>query len=131
MSKTYGTLSSLDLALCSSSIVDRFSWTVLDDLYTSDHFPVTLDYIQDSPTACIPKFNFNKADWKKFEVETKEVDPFNAHMDHDNMNTYFKEFTLNAAKQSIPMSSNNIKKRTVPWWNGELSDLVREKTLFK
>ena len=100
----------------------------MDDLYTSDHFPVVIDYIQDSPMARIPKFNFDKADWNKFNVLTKEIDSFNVQRDHNDMDAYFMEFTLKAAKESIPMSGNTtITKRTVPWWNGELSDIVKEK----
>ena len=126
-SKTHGTMSSIDLALCSPNVVDQFDWIVLDDLYTSDHFPIIIEYIQDHPTPSIPKFNFEKADWNKFDNLTMHIDPFNEQKDHNESNTYFTEFVINAAKASIPMCKNNPRKRTVPWWNEELSDLVKKK----
>ena len=41
-SKAHGTYSSIDLSICSGNIVDKFEWNVLDDLYSSDHFPVLI-----------------------------------------------------------------------------------------
>ena len=126
-SRSHGTMSSIDLSICSSNIVDQFTWIVLDDLYTSDHFPIVLEYLQDHPTPTIPKFNLEKADWDRFDNLTKQIDQFNDRKDHNETNTYFTEFVINAAKESIPMCKNIPHKRTVPWWNDELSDLVKEK----
>ena len=57
-SKTHCSCSSIDLSLCSSSIVDMFEWHVLDDSYTSDHYPIMINHLSNCPPQQLPKFNF-------------------------------------------------------------------------
>ena len=72
-SKSHGCFSSIDLTLCSSKIVDRFEWSVLDDSYTSDHFPILISCLghrSDPPIAC---YNIDKADWDKYKIKTSQI----------------------------------------------------------
>lgn len=46
-------LSHIDLSISSTSLDDCFECNILDDRYTSDHFPVVIFYLQDNPHQCI------------------------------------------------------------------------------
>ena len=126
-SKTHGTLSSVDISICSTNIVDKFQWHVLDDLYTSDHFPIIISYLDQSPNIEIPKYNLNKADWNKYYLHTRNIQPFNNLIDHNEINSFIVEFMKNAANKSIPMITSHGTKRHVPWWSEKLSSLVKLK----
>lgn len=41
-----GTFSAVDLSICSTSILNRMTWNVDDNLYGSDHFSILMNYIQ-------------------------------------------------------------------------------------
>ena len=56
-SKTHAFSSSMDLSLCSASTVDVFDWHVLDDNFTSDHYPVMINQLSDSTPLQLPKYN--------------------------------------------------------------------------
>jgi len=61
-----GSLSNIDLTLCSPSIAIDFSWNLQSDTYGSDHFPILLS--TNKPTSCqyLQYWKINKADWPKF-----------------------------------------------------------------
>ena len=64
-SKTHGKMSTVDLSICSPSIVDCFEWNVANDLYTSDHYPIIISYLSNSPEPQKINYKYSKADWKK------------------------------------------------------------------
>ena len=126
-SKAHGTMSSVDIALCSPNIVDRFEWNVSDDLFTSDHFPILISYLQNTPNTHVPHYNIYKADWEKYEYYTRNIIAFNHSQDHNETNDYIVDFIKNAADKAIPMSTSLPTKCKVPWWSDTLSELIKEK----
>jgi len=40
-----GTLSSIDLTMCTSSLAQRLEWKVLPDIYSSDHLPILTNFM--------------------------------------------------------------------------------------
>ena len=128
-SKAHGTFSSIDLAVCSSNIIDRFEWNVLDDLYSSDHFPVlitTLGHTQNPP---IQRFNTNKADWDRYKYYTSQIPPYDDSVDHNETTDFLTNFMKNAAEKSMPLTTAATPplKHSVPWWSETLSNLIKEK----
>ena len=126
-SKTHGTLTSVDLSLCSSTIIDRYEWNASNDLYSSDHFPIIISCMDNSPTPQTPRYNTHKADWKLYQLHTRSIPPFQYLRDHEETNDFIVKFITNAANKSIPLSSSHSSKHTVPWWSETLSDLIKEK----
>ena len=126
-SNSHGCFSSIDLSICSSNIVDKFEWNVLDDPYTSDHFPILISLLAHTPTPRIPRYKLEKADWDQYKCETSQIPPLSSLEDHDDIATFFTNFVITAANKSIPKSSNVPKKHSVPWWSDTLSDLIHEK----
>ena len=130
-SKSHGKFSSIDLSICSSSIVDCFEWDVTNDLYTSDHFPVIISYLSDNPKPQERKFNFSRADWNKYNILTKNIPTYQSETDHNETNAFITEFIINAANSSIPKTSNCHSKKPVSWWSDELTDLVKTKHILR
>ena len=126
-SKTHSTFSSVDLTICSTNLVDRYDWHVIEDLYTSDHFPILISCLGHSPTPTIKQYNTNKADWNKFKICTMKIPPFSSSQDHDTTTDFFTDFVIQAAEKSIPSTTSRPKKRSVPWWSDTLAQLIKEK----
>ena len=109
--------SAIDLSISSSSIHLDFNWSVNDFLNGSDHYPIHLKYITNTPSDSPPKWKVNEADWEKFrECATldREFESFNSHLE---AYTYFLECTLRGAETSIPKTKGKPRRPAVPWWN--------------
>lgn len=66
-SLAHNTLSCIDLALATIDIAINFKWTVLNDLYSSDHFPITLEIYDNNNEVKRSLWNEKKADWDIFK----------------------------------------------------------------
>lgn len=127
---THGTLTHVDVSLCSPTLLQRTSWDILDEMYSSDHFPIVITLSLQNNTK---RSNFNRkfllslADWPKYSSKVDEE--LQKRPQSSNINREASLFTKairNAANVSIPQSSNK-KKTNVPWWNKELSILRNNK----
>lgn len=124
-SQSYQTFSSIDLTICSPSIMKRVKWFVHGDLCSSDHFPIitTIGNDTNCNTVTDPnlqpkqfKWRIDKADWSKFKDFCQITDP----VPEDPRGNF--ELIMNtilfAASKSIPQSTPNLGNRIpVPWWN--------------
>ena len=113
MSKTHRSFSSIDLTLCSTNLVEYVEWYVLNDNYTTDHYPIVLSYLLETTQFFIPIFNFNKADWK-YDSLTSDISPFQHSTEHNDINSYLTNFIVDAANKFIPKTSCNSNIRSVP-----------------
>ena len=129
-SKSHGSFSSIDLCLCSSNIVDKFDWNVLDDPYTSDHFPILISCLGHTPMPSIPRYKIDKADWDLYKFKTNQIPPFTQLQDHDETTDFLKNFIITAADEAIPKSTTVPKNHSVPWWSDTLSHLINEKHII-
>lgn len=122
-----GSLTSIDLSLCSPGLLLDFQWKVEEDLHGSDHFPIVLRYDQLIPEERIPRWQFHKAKWDKFaslceselQFETFKhlPDPVKAFTDHLNK----------IAESCIPKSSGVPKRPDKPWFNEECKEAINER----
>jgi len=60
-----GSVSSIDLTLCSPTIAVNYTWSTEDDTYGSDYFPIIISSEQ-SPFNIRENWKLNKADWANF-----------------------------------------------------------------
>ena len=77
-----GTFSAIDLSICSSSIMVDYTWSVNEYLCGSDHYPIHLRYVRNSPSNTIPKWKVEEADWLKFSkgiVIDREFEAFSCN----------------------------------------------------
>ena len=83
-----GNWSHLDLSIASPSLAHRCDWSVLADLYGSDHAPVLITVeSRSSETHKSPRWILEKADWSKFANELVQVD------NNVPLNTLVQNFT--------------------------------------
>ncbi|KAI5712434.1 hypothetical protein M8J75_008318 [Diaphorina citri] len=141
---TQGTLTCIDISLCSASIYQDTTWQVLDP-QSADHFPILISTKNFNPTTVTDDnhgnsidpsnllWSYKKADWIKFR-ETIEWD----HSQTDDINTSITQFNqaiLTAAKEAIPTVQLNQLKKFVPWWCKEVKDALKDRNrayrLFK
>ncbi|KAI5750100.1 hypothetical protein M8J76_012853 [Diaphorina citri] len=141
---TQGTLTCIDISLCSASIYQDTTWQVLDP-QSADHFPILISTKNFNPTTVTDDnhgnsidpsnllWSYKKADWTKFR-ETIEWD----HSQTDDINTSITQFNqaiLTAAKEAIPTVQLNQLKKFVPWWCKEVKDALKDRNrayrLFK
>jgi len=117
-------MSCIDLSICSSCLTNDFEWTICDDLYGSDHFPIKLKLRNHKLTTRIPRFNFRRADWSLFRAElvypTECIDQPNI----DETIETFNSSIINAAEKSIPKTGSTFRSRPVPWWNDQCKQAI-------
>ena len=120
-SRTHNSFSSIDLSICSNSITHQLEWSISDDDFSSDHYPIIISLITNNNPNSTQRFNTEKANWPLFTELTNAIYPFNINQDHNEINENLTKFIIEAAKKTMPMTSNRPVKKAVPWWNEELN----------
>ena len=116
LNSTYGTLSSIDLSFCSSSLAPSLSWSTHPDLCDSDHFPIILtsDKIQYREYIHPPRWLLQKADWTQFHNLTSNTSSLPDPANIQESISAFTNLILEAAKTTIsspPESANQARSR--------------------
>lgn len=120
-----GTLSHLDLALCSTKLGLDLNCEVLEDSWGSDHYPLSLSCGINYPKITlsnVSKLNYNKADWNVFK-HILNINP-SFHRPITNVNEAYESLVISyteAAKASIPTKKGPFKHKYTPFWNQECS----------
>ena len=117
----------IDLTIVSSESLPNFTWTTLDDLYNSDHYPILVDTREAAYKSCPIKFIFEKANWSKFKEEAICYQNVESFLNIDDALTYFNSTIINSATIAIPQTKGVPRTKTVPWWNKELQQAVKIK----
>ncbi|GFS95737.1 probable RNA-directed DNA polymerase from transposon X-element [Trichonephila clavipes] len=108
----------LDLAICSPSLLPHLNLSVEKDLYNSDHFPVILSHDYDTGGRTFPRtYSYSRADWALFTQLAVIPD---AMVKTESVDTAVQEVTnvlIAAADLSIPKVSSHSFQRYKPWWN--------------
>ena len=112
-----GSFSCIDLSVASPNAFLDFEWDVLDDLFSSDHFPIIISNDSSVPVSRAPRWCTDKANWPLFkelshiEVSANELPTVNEAVH------YLTSVFMNAGNQSIPKTSGKFHRKPVPWWN--------------
>ncbi|GFX13818.1 putative RNA-directed DNA polymerase from transposon X-element [Trichonephila clavipes] len=110
----------LDLAICSPSLLPHLNLSVEKDLYNSDHFPVILSHDSDPGGKTFPPTcSYSRAEWALF---TQLIMITDAMVKTDSVDTAVQEVTnvlIAAADFSIPKSSGHSFQHYKPWWNAD------------
>ena len=119
ISTAYNSSSHIDVTITSPSMATSLEWNTLDDTYGSDHFPIEIILtIANNEMNQRPRWNFNKANWAKFNQELKLEIPQQISNIEDLVNNVTNKL-IAAAKNSIPLHETFPRKIPVPWWNDE------------
>ncbi|GFU59062.1 RNA-directed DNA polymerase from mobile element jockey [Trichonephila clavipes] len=110
----------LDLAICSPSLLPILNFSVEKDLYNSDHFPVILSHEYDAGGKTFPpRYSYSRAEWALFSQLAVISD---AMVKTESVDTAVQDVTnvlIDAADLSIPKSSSHSFQRYKPWWNAD------------
>ncbi|GFU88708.1 putative RNA-directed DNA polymerase from transposon X-element [Trichonephila clavipes] len=110
----------LDLAICSPSLLLNLNLSVEKDLYNSDHFPVILSHDYDTGGKTFPPtYSYSRADWP---LLTQLAVISDAMVKTESIDTAVQEVTnvlIAAADLSIPKNSSHSFQRYKPWWNAD------------
>ena len=128
ISYTNGASTSVDLTICSSNIEHAFDWNVLEDSYTSDHFPILITCLQPPQEPPHQRYNTEKANWTQYKSNiASNLQEYNENLNINETYEILQRCIINAADLSIPKTSSKKRKREVPWWNQELQQLLDQK----
>jgi ribonuclease HI len=124
-----GSLSAIDLVLCTPMLLLDLELLVVDDLHGSDHFPLQLTYhAYNRPFNPGQGWKLAKADWGKFQELSEEallkVD-FTCSRDPNALVNAVGDCIMAAASASIPVTSCKQRRHPVPWWNVECAIAVK------
>ena len=123
----HNTSSAIDLTICSSSLRPDYQWSVDEDLHGSDHWPIHLKFLKNSPSPCLPKWKSGEADWKAYKDCTKTDQEFAQFSGAATAYDYLVNIMTNGAMMTIPKTGSNPRRALVPWWN-EKCALIRKIT---
>ena len=112
-----GSLSTVDLSICSSTVVDSFDYEVASSLHDSDHYPIVIRWRH--PPVSVerpPRFCNDKANWSRFHHLTElGIDTLPQAI--PDLLTTITTVLIDAAHHCMPCTSHNYSKPPVPWWN--------------
>ena len=106
-----------DLTLVSPELHTEFNWSIYEDPCSSDYVPIVINPKEKCEINSIPKFNYNKANWNKFNSLANFEKPIDQFNNIDDLNKYVTMVILDAAHNSIPQTKPIDGKIPVPWWN--------------
>ena len=76
------------------------------------------------------RWKLERADWVAFSKLIREkfvVFSSDNRVNIDEMNQQLVKVVVETAKQSIPMKSGNIRRKSVPWWNDSCAKAIRDR----
>jgi hypothetical protein len=128
-----GTLSSIDLTMCTYSLAQRLKWKVLLDIYSSDQPTILTNFmsrIGDTNMNKNCRWNLKTPNCTLFSDIIEEEISKIQHNDPSNLENIVKILTniiTSAAEISIGSSINHNKNPKVPWWNDEIKRAIFNK----
>ncbi|GFT13876.1 probable RNA-directed DNA polymerase from transposon X-element [Trichonephila clavipes] len=121
------TFHSLDLAICSPTLLPMLNFEVANDLHNSDHFPLLVSHVNGTGVRnCPPIYRFHRADWDTF---TRLAVITGLMFQDGSINDAVLNVTeaiRNAADATIPKTSNFSRKLCKPWWNSACQQAKKE-----
>ncbi|GFU50733.1 probable RNA-directed DNA polymerase from transposon X-element [Trichonephila clavipes] len=122
------TFHSLDLAICSPTLLPMLNFEVANDLHNSDHFPLLVSHVNGAGTRFRPPtYHFHRADWDKFTRLAIITGTMVQNRAVDEAVFTVTEAIRNAADAAIPKTSNSPRTLCKPWWNASCQQAKRSK----
>lgn len=122
-----GDYSAIDVTLCSSTLVSKLRWSILESSYTSDHFPQHIEIVSSVPQSTFsPLWKYQDADWDTFTqlVDFSGIDSCSTATE---MAALIENSILAAAAETIPQSRPHTGKYRVPWWDEHCEKAIKKK----
>ena len=114
-----GTLSAIDLSICSPDTILDFDWCVNNDRHTSDHFPIIIRSVSSPPQCRLPKWNLRRANWSEYRKQSSVDANAEEFATIDDAVEFLNTTLYSAALQCIPRTTGAFQRKPLPWWNNE------------
>ena len=124
-----GSLSAIDLTMCSANVSTDLHWNRMDETFGSDHYPLCIDETDEEPFVPEMRFMEHRANWGVFEECTwmPDLDELLNDSTVDELLNHYNRHLLESANLSIPQSSTKPRPKRVPWWTRECSEVNRQR----
>lgn len=129
-----GNFSAIDLTITNINSTTLFDWQVLPAYSDSDHWPIGIQYQNHLiEKKCSTKWNLKNPNWdlfsEKIEFELSQ-NPLDLHsygnqLEIDTIVRKFTDIIIEAANLSIGLKTYKDTKKSVPWWNKECQDAIK------
>lgn len=121
-----GTLSHIDITICSPTLVPLLNWKCHDSLHSSDHFPISIPILSSSePYDRKIRWNMKQANWNTFN---NSLSSCSLTTDYTKIIPQITHQILSAAKTSIPSQQTNQKPhKSCPWWNTSCKTAIKKR----
>ena len=124
-----GSLSAIDLSMCSPSVYMDLEWSVHDDQCGSDHYPIIINIGQSAIEDRVPKWQLHKADWSEFYNLCLTGLTWQQFLDTSDPLSTFQNILLSIATQCIPKSSSSSRVKSRPWFNNTCRQAVKARKM--
>jgi len=122
-----GSLSAIDLSIATPSLYLDFSWQVISDQHSSDHFPICIHYYTTTPPVTNGTWKLAKANWTNFSSKASSNLGRNYPNDLEDPVEHFTDILTNIANSTILKSKPHSKKRDPIWLNDECMNSIRSR----
>lgn len=132
-----GKLSSIDLAMANPALAQRLEWSTSNDIYTSDHLPIIIQYIprqNNFHQLNATKWNLKSPKWDLFSSKLENKIKYTSNYENKNieqLTEFLTEAILETANLTIGTNTIKNMKPRVPWWNNEIKEIIKiKKNIF-
>ena len=129
---SHGTMSCIDISLTSCSLGAKCNWSVIQDTWGSDHYPILTEFNEKcyyTPFKSSAKWSIKKGNWENFQIACEEyIDEPDLTNDIEVMyNTYVDQLTK-AIDSSFPKTTGH-KPTKIPtsWWNEDCKQAILDR----
>lgn len=126
--------SAIDLSISSATLAPKTKWKVLIDYNCSDHWPISIQLLDQSPLIPFPpKWNTKNPNWALYSdllSQSTMENPIEIEsiFNQTSINSITENFTaliLEAASKAIGKTNIITKRKLVPWWNHECKESIK------
>ena len=125
-----GSLSCIDLSICSPELYTSLNWDTLKDTHGSDHLPITIGLVE--PPRCVhgvSRWKLSKADWPRF-ANLCTVDKLQDDVcSRDDPIGAFSNRIIEIALDTVPKTSSSTKRTPKPWFTGSCKAAVHARKI--
>jgi ribonuclease HI len=130
-SKTYlhpatGSRTAIDLTLCHPTLATDFTWSVSQELYGSDHYPLIITNQKLLPQCHFPKWKIHKSDWHLFQNSCEQTLTYQPTNNKNDME-HFTTILIDIAKCTIPKTKQKPRHPIKPWFTDQCKTAISER----
>jgi hypothetical protein len=112
-----------------SKFILGISWSVLDDQWDSDHFPIVLCAIEKPCEATPQRCKLKKADWGLFSDHCRSEPATDKFSDCINPIELFISSLISIANQTIPKRRQKYTTKRKPWLTDACKQAINDRIL--